>query len=81
MNKLNQKNVQSKQAPELTLRDVLAPLFRHRRVVIGTFSVVLVGAILADVVVGVAVLRGENAGCRGAGPQRSGGERGTNRQR
>jgi uncharacterized protein involved in exopolysaccharide biosynthesis len=37
---------ENREAPEMTLRDVLAPLFRHRRVVIGTFGVVFVAAIL-----------------------------------
>jgi len=37
---------QSREAPEMTVRDVLAPLFRHRRVVFGTFAIVCGAAIL-----------------------------------
>jgi len=37
---------ESREAPELTLRDVLAPPFRHRRTVLGAFAVVSVAAIL-----------------------------------
>jgi succinoglycan biosynthesis transport protein ExoP len=46
MNKERGNRNESREAPEMTVRDVLAPLFRHRRVVLGTFAVVFVVAIL-----------------------------------
>lgn len=46
MNKERGNRNESREAPEMTVRDVLAPLFRHRRVVLGTFVVVFVAAIL-----------------------------------
>jgi polysaccharide biosynthesis protein PslE len=46
MNRQNQKNITGGQEPELSMRDMLAPLFRHRRTVIWTFSLVFVATIL-----------------------------------
>ena len=46
MTKSNRRNAQGEGAPELTLRDALSPLFRHRRVVTITFCSVFLAAIL-----------------------------------
>ncbi|MFZ3217903.1 MAG: hypothetical protein WA192_17725 [Candidatus Acidiferrales bacterium] len=46
MNKTNRRDGVGQEMPDLTLRDMLAPLFRHRRIVIVTFCGVLAAAIL-----------------------------------
>ncbi len=46
MNKQTRKGTTGEELQELSMRDVLAPLFRHRRAVIWTFSLVFVAAIL-----------------------------------
>jgi succinoglycan biosynthesis transport protein ExoP len=42
----NPRHGSAQEKPELTLRDMLAPLFRHRRIVIVTFCGVFIAAIL-----------------------------------
>ena len=46
MEKIGTKKPNSYDLPRLTLRDMLGPLFRHRLVVFGTFSLVLAASIL-----------------------------------
>ena len=48
MNKSNGRERSGQEMPELSLRDILSPLFRHRRIVIGTFwGVFLLSIIVA----------------------------------
>ncbi len=44
MTKSNRMNRSEQEMPEVTLRDMLAPLFRHRRIVMVTFCCVVVAA-------------------------------------
>ena len=44
MNKSNRTNESGQDMPELTLRDMLAPLFRQRRIVIVSFCCVFAAA-------------------------------------
>jgi uncharacterized protein involved in exopolysaccharide biosynthesis len=46
MTKSNRGNKSEHEMPELTLRDILAPLFRHRRMVVISFCCVFVAATL-----------------------------------
>jgi succinoglycan biosynthesis transport protein ExoP len=46
MTKSNRRTASGEGAPELTLRDALSPLFRHRKVVLITFCSVFLAAIL-----------------------------------
>ncbi len=46
MNKSNGRARSGQEMPELSLRDILAPLFRHRRIVIGTFCGIFLLSIL-----------------------------------
>jgi uncharacterized protein involved in exopolysaccharide biosynthesis len=46
MTKSNRRNESGQEMPELTMRDILAPLFRHRRIVIASFCCVFVAATL-----------------------------------
>ena len=48
MNKARPKNQSDTDMPKITMRDVLAPLFRHRRIVILTFCMVaILGTLVA----------------------------------
>ena len=64
MNAPNSKKNIDDPLPVPTMRDVLSPLFRHRRLVIGTFCALFAFSILVRVAMGFALLRGEDAGCR-----------------
>ncbi len=46
MKKMDSRNQQDEGLPELTLRDVLSPIFRHKRLVIGVFTCVFLLSIL-----------------------------------
>ncbi|MFZ0911520.1 MAG: Wzz/FepE/Etk N-terminal domain-containing protein [Candidatus Acidiferrales bacterium] len=47
MNEVNFQNTSGKATSETTMRDILAPLFRHRRLLVLSFSGILLGAIIA----------------------------------
>ncbi len=67
MTKSNRKNELGQEMPELTLRDILAPLFRHRRIVIASFCCVVRSHNTGRLDLGGTLLRVEHASRRRTG--------------